>query len=562
MGRISMPQGKGSQMHNRRDYEKYGKTIPENIDTSRSSQNVTFVDRDIREAYKEIFGKVLKEYNDKQKRADRRIDDYYDHISKSKNKEKLFYEDVVQWGSREDFINSPETTQKALDALVEYVTGFEQRNPNLKLIGAYIHMDEASPHLHIDYVPVATGYKQGLSMRNSLDRAMREMGFNPDKSSKKNNATKLWKKNERKVFGEICRAHGLEVEAERKARGSLSVEEYKEARDKMVGEIETEVQPLLNLKVEIDDISNAGKTVAPGIVAVKKKEFAILQEQAKAYTANRDEVATLRERKQALDEREEDMEIVFAKRQQNLDKIETRLDRYKNTLEDREHQLHLREHRNNNALSLLEEAEARAKEQERKNKLLQAKHQQELTHKEAQLTSLKQQIKATSIEVDSLKTEVSSLYQKSDLMAKGIATLLRAACYARDFFASRYSWIADILQATIDKGIEWLKEDGFEDYANGIAANLSKSICEKMNTDLYFFKGIEGYGVYRSVFAPEAKCLMNFDSFQEAKEMFPNCRVYDRTSDQTIRERLRIYQRKQERENNPNHKHKKENWGE
>ena len=101
-------------------------------------------------------------------------------------------------------------------------------------------MDEASPHLHLDYVPVAHGYSRGLSTRNSLDKAMKEMGFVPEKESRKNNATKLWKENERAYFGEICRSMGLEVEAERKARGSLSVEEYKEAREEMLGEIEQE----------------------------------------------------------------------------------------------------------------------------------------------------------------------------------------------------------------------------------------------------------------------------------------------------------------------------------
>ncbi len=94
--------------------------------------------------YQEIFGDALEQYNSKQKRADRKIEDYYDHIQKSKNGEKLFYEDVVQWGKKEDF-QKPETRERAKEALVKYVEGFEERNPNLKLIGAYIHMDEASP---------------------------------------------------------------------------------------------------------------------------------------------------------------------------------------------------------------------------------------------------------------------------------------------------------------------------------------------------------------------------------------------------------------------------------
>ena len=240
MGRVSMPQGKGSQMHNRREYEQIGKPIPDNIDGSKSSENIILVDKDIREAYREIFGEALDKYNAKQKRADRKIEDYCDHIKKSKNGEKLFYEDVVQWGSKDDFQN-PQTRERAKEALVKYVEGFEERNPNLKLIGAYIHMDEASPHLHLDYVPVANGYSRGLETRNSLDKAMKQMGFQPENESRKNNATKLWKESERAVFGEICRGLGLEVEPERKSdRKSLTVEEYKDARDEMLGHLEKE----------------------------------------------------------------------------------------------------------------------------------------------------------------------------------------------------------------------------------------------------------------------------------------------------------------------------------
>lgn len=240
MGRVSMPQGKGSQMHNRREYEQIGKPIPDNIDGSKSSENIILVDKDIREAYREIFGEALEKYNSKQKRADRKIVDYLDHIQKSKNGEKPFYEDVVQWGSKDDF-QTPQMRERAKEALVKYIEGFEERNPNLKLIGAYIHMDEASPHLHLDYVPVAYGYSRGLEIRNSLDKAMKQMGFQPENESRKNNATKLWKENERVVFGQVCRDLGLEVEPERKSeRKSLTVDEYKEARDEMLGHLEKE----------------------------------------------------------------------------------------------------------------------------------------------------------------------------------------------------------------------------------------------------------------------------------------------------------------------------------
>lgn len=260
MGRISMPQGKGSQLHNRRDYEKIGREVPDNIDKNLTRENITLVDKDIREAYQEIFGEALAQYNGKQKRADRRIENYYEHIAKSKNGEKLFYEDVLQWGKKEDFEN-PQTRKMAKEALVRYASTFEQRNPNLRLIGAYIHMDEASPHLHLDYVPVAHGYSRGLSTRNSLDKAMKEMGFVPEKESRKNNATKLWKENERAYFGELCRSMGLEVEAERKARGSLSVEEYKEVREEMLGEIE---QEYAEKKAQVESMDEITSYIASG----------------------------------------------------------------------------------------------------------------------------------------------------------------------------------------------------------------------------------------------------------------------------------------------------------
>lgn len=124
-------------------------------------------------------------------------------------------------------------------------------------------MDEASPHLHLDYVPVAHGYSRGLSTRNSLDKAMKEMGFVPEKESRKNNATKLWKESERAVFGQICRGIGLEVEQERKSdRKNLTVDEYKEARDEMLGDIEQEYK-FLKLKAEDErkSLSDAQKAV-------------------------------------------------------------------------------------------------------------------------------------------------------------------------------------------------------------------------------------------------------------------------------------------------------------
>lgn len=469
MGRVSMPQGKGSQLHNRREYEKIGKPIPDNIDVSKSSENIILVDKDIKQAYREIFGEALEQYNAKQKRADRKIEDYCDHIKKSKNGEKLFYEDVVQWGSKEDF-QKPETRERAKEALVQYVKGFEERNPNLKLVGAYIHMDEASPHLHLDYIPVAQGYTRGLETRNSLDKAMKQMGYQPEKESRKNNATKLWKENERSVFGEICRNMGLEVEAERKARGSLSVDEYKKARDQMIGEIEqekeaivAEVEPLRELKTGIDEIDTSGKELPFGVVAIKKKDLEAVKEQAKAYTANRDEIETLRERSAAVSQRE-----------QRADQREQQLNKREAGLEDMQNQIIERYNRQLRLNQLLEKAERDGKAKDKQIADLQAEN-----------TSLRGQIRSLTAQLDEVKAElwnkINNLTDKLKGAYTSLTNIVKAVGMLKYDKEDGYK-VSDLTQkqeklidGIAEYGAKWAKEDGFPDMAEDMEKHIGIS---------------------------------------------------------------------------------------
>ena len=475
MGRVSMPQGKGSQMHNRREYEKYGKPTPDNIDVSKSSENIILVDKDIKQAYREIFGEALEQYNAKQKRADRKIEDYCDHIKKSKNGEKLFYEDVVQWGSKDDFQN-PQTRERAKEALVKYVEGFEERNPNLKLIGAYIHMDEASPHLHLDYVPVAHGYSRGLSTRNSLDRAMKEMGFAPENESRKNNATKLWKESERSYFGEICRSMGLEVEMERQStRKNLSVEEYKDARDEMLGNIEqekeaiiAEVEPLRELKTGIDEIAGTGKTVLPGVVAIKKKNLEAVKEQAKAYTANRDEIETLRERSAAVSQRE-----------QRADQREQQLNKREAGLEDMQNQIIERYNRQLRLNQLLEKSERDGRAKDKKIADLQTEN-----------TSLRGQIRSLTAQLDEVKAElwnkINNLTDKLKGAYTSLTNIVKAVGMLKYDKEDGYK-VPDLTQkqeklidGIAEYGAKWAKEDGFPDMAEDMEKHIgiSKGIAD------------------------------------------------------------------------------------
>ena len=176
MGRISMPQGKGSQMHNRRDYEKYGLEIPNNIDPTQMHLNVTLVDKDIRKAYKEIFGDSVERYNSRQSREDRKIEDYYEKICSGKQ-EKPFHELVIQIGNKDDTGSTTEIGEMAKGMLDEYFRDFRERNPNLHVFSAHLHMDEATPHIHIDFVPVISGSSRGLDTRVSLKKALEAQGF-------------------------------------------------------------------------------------------------------------------------------------------------------------------------------------------------------------------------------------------------------------------------------------------------------------------------------------------------------------------------------------------------
>ncbi len=224
---ISHCQGKGSLTHNRRTFSAA------NVDVSRTKDNVTFVDQPIDQAYNEIFGAAIERYNAKQKRADRKIKtNYFEHafsrkspppyVVTSADKRKSFYEDVVQIGTMDDTgVGSPDG-QIAAECLTEYAIGFATRNPNFHVFFSALHLDERTPHLHIDYIPIGH-YKQGVDTQNGLAQALKEMGYGTGKD-----AINRWRLAERVVLEEICKAHGIEISAPEKSRGSLTVGQYKE----------------------------------------------------------------------------------------------------------------------------------------------------------------------------------------------------------------------------------------------------------------------------------------------------------------------------------------------
>lgn len=197
-----------------------------NVDISRTSNNVTYAKIDLRQFYEQVFSEALAQYNAKQKRADRQIPDYYEHV-KNSGKGKLFYEVVVQFGDLHDCGLGSDNWQVAKSMLDEYMLDFEKRNPNLKVFNAVMHLDESTPHLHIDFVPVAHKGQRGMPLKNSMSGALREQGFSS--ANRMENEWTAWSESERSVMEQILLKHGLRRENKNVHRPHLSVEDFKKA---------------------------------------------------------------------------------------------------------------------------------------------------------------------------------------------------------------------------------------------------------------------------------------------------------------------------------------------
>lgn len=217
---VSFVQGEGALAHNNREY------INKNVDVERIKDNINYKNETLEDAYEKCFGDSVERYNSKQKRSDRKINDYLDQVKKSKNNEKPFYETIVQVGDKNTNPVGTLDGDRAKNILDEYARTFQERNPNLYVFNMKMHLDEATPHLHIDYIPVATGYKQGLDTRNSLTKAHQNMGI--DKGTGKNdNSTMKWQDKERGYLRGICEKHKVKVIDKNVNREHLTVDEYK-----------------------------------------------------------------------------------------------------------------------------------------------------------------------------------------------------------------------------------------------------------------------------------------------------------------------------------------------
>lgn len=285
--------GKGSVNHNSRKFKAA------NVDGERSHLNIDYCNEDIKAVYHNLFDEALERYNVKQTRADRKIENYYEKIRSGKQ-EKPFHEVILQIGDKDNMSALTEDGQLAKKILDEYYRGFQERNPNLRVFSAHLHMDEATPHIHIDFVPFTTGSKRGLDTRVSLKQALAAQGFKG--GTRGDTEWNQWVQAEKERLAEIMLCHGIEWEQKSEHREHLSVLEYKrEQRTQELAELTQQTvqkaQEYSNLEKKVEKVQKqnvaieavekieAKPMVLSSKVTLERSEYESLTTAAKKYVA-------------------------------------------------------------------------------------------------------------------------------------------------------------------------------------------------------------------------------------------------------------------------------------
>ena len=271
---ISVMRGPGSLNHNRRSF------TAENVDPERSSLNVVYRDEPIQKVYHELFDEAVNRYNAKQKRKDRCINDYYEHLRTGKQ-EKLFHELIVQIGNKDDMGVLTENGKLAKELLDEYMQGFQERNPTLRVFGAFLHMDEATPHLHIDFVPYVSGWKgKGLDTKVSLKQALKALGFAG--GSKRESELNQWINAEKEQLAAVMERHGIEWEQKGNHEEHLSVLDFKkQERSKEVAALEAAKQECQTDLTEMQEQLETAQTAVEAAEQRVQKAELTYQKQSK-----------------------------------------------------------------------------------------------------------------------------------------------------------------------------------------------------------------------------------------------------------------------------------------
>ena len=310
---ISFMTGKGSVNHNSRKFHA------KNTDPERSCLNVEYCNENVKDVYHELFDEALAWYNEKQTRSDRRIDDYYEKIRSGKQ-EKPFHEIILQIGDKDNMGAKTENGQLAAKVLDKYMWDFQRRNPTLRVFSAYLHMDEATPHLHIDFVPYTTGSKRGLDTRVSLKQALSALGFKG--GTRRETELNQWVAYEKEQLAAVMLEHGIEWEKKGTHEKHLSVLDFeKKERAKEVAELE---QSISDGKERLSDIQIQHRKAVQETEQIRQKGEAIRQEVSELSETSdllKEQATTLAEDKKKLLSDNVKLEKQQKKLQQDIEKM-------------------------------------------------------------------------------------------------------------------------------------------------------------------------------------------------------------------------------------------------
>ena len=305
--------GKGSVNHNSRKFHA------KNTDPERSCLNVEYCNENVKDVYHELFDEALARYNEKQTRSDRRIDDYYEKIRSGKQ-EKPFHEIILQIGDKDNMGAKTENGQLAAKVLDKYMRDFQRRNPTLRVFSAYLHMDEATPHLHIDFVPYTTGSKRGLDTRVSLKQALSALGFKG--GTRRETELNQWVAYEKEQLAAVMLEHGIEWEKKGTHEKHLSVLDFeKKERAKEVAELE---QSISDGKERLSDIQIQHRKAVQETEQIRQKGEAIRQEVSELSETSdllKEQATTLAEDKKKLLSDNVKLEKQQKKLQQDIEKM-------------------------------------------------------------------------------------------------------------------------------------------------------------------------------------------------------------------------------------------------
>ncbi|MBR5298186.1 MAG: hypothetical protein IKU29_10035 [Parabacteroides sp.] len=251
--------------------EKWAKKHPGELRIDPNGEHEVWLHQPLSEAYEHLFGKAIKEYNEKQIKhgtPDRCIDNYLQHIKAKEGTDKkakhAVYEVIFSVGSTDDRL--PEDVNKAI--LKEMVEEFKKQNPHMYVTSIAFHNDERGVmHVHLGYIPWCDDLQRGPRVQNGLKSALRQQGFVG--TNRHDTAQMQWQRSMNDTLESICNKYGYQVDHYQRNKNvqHLSVEEY--SLQKSIEEKQQELQQLQNLPI--------GKTVA------NKAYIEQLEETARKY---------------------------------------------------------------------------------------------------------------------------------------------------------------------------------------------------------------------------------------------------------------------------------------